>query len=1505
MLNSQPPKIGLTSHTNPYAHIPMTGPVIKITINIEEVPIPTYLDCGSQLNIGNNELARIVAKQRMKKDPLSTILYPCSVSALGWDKKPRLLTAKLYAKMTINGHSSVVCILIDHQALHTLVLGTPALICSPLQVICEKTGKRYLPKTPEHSFTLGPKVERKEKGVQTDGPTSHESTRENGDPVSVLELTQFLRQRVENQKLSPQLAPIPLKTAFAVNLRQVCRHRDWHAVQPKFESDSVKLPIAVAMAVEQPQPFSVQTLLNQTHHSLDREKSTVENKGISDTTPSVHQVLLINRVKLLGEESKRCLVRLDPPLKQGEQIMFTPDNELLEKKGLMAPDALLEVDGNLQSQIVIDHPGSLVTDLGVGERVGSAVTCSVIPDHLVARQMKFLETTENMGTEVRLSQVPIGYTRPLTGEERREKLTTYLHLEHLTPKMQKKVTEFLLLNNDSFSLSDTDMGDVDLIKHTIDTREALPQKLPLRRVPFKIRDKIEAVIRDLLASGVIRPSKSPWSSPIVPVLKKDGSLRMCVDYRALNRLTRKDQFPLPRIDDLVDAVGRIKPIYFSKTDCQMGFHQMQMHPNSVEKTAFSCGNALYEYNRLPFGLCNAPASYQRLMQLVLQGMDPDRVFVYLDDILIISESIEIHQKLLSQLLYRLQEVGLKLNPKKCEWYRSEVIYLGFQLSKDGIHTDPDKIKDLKQWEQPKNVHDVRSFLGFASYYRRFIHNFAKIATPLHHLLKDETQWDWDSNCVQAFKTLCARLITAPVLAYPRFDEPFFLETDASKKAIAAVLCQKDAQGAKHPIGYASRTTVDYEKNYGSSELECLALVYGIKQFRVYLFQQEVTVVTDHGALTCLNSARDLPGRLHRWALQIQEINPKIVYRSGKTNGNADALSRREKPVPESETWTPQELFDLCGFSATEQQLGGQYTDIVETVPMAPYTVASLCKATDHEFEPNQTITNKQLISNVPENPKYVLAKNEQRLDPFIDAMCQFKLLGKITGHVELASSIPGQAQWFTVINGLLYYDKSLTNEKPLTTLPLVVPRHLREQILSENHGISTSGHFGFNKVYSNMKSHYFWHNMKGDVKTWVRSCTACAYRKGNALQHMAPLLSIPIPEKPWQLIAIDLVSYPVSNHYNKYALIAIDHCSKYCAAIPLQNKHSTTVIEALEMVIATLGQPETILSDNGGEFVNRRFQALLRRYNIEHKTTTPLHPKGNGSAERMVQIVSNMLAKVVDRKAQDWDLYLYRLVWAYNRTIQDSTGMRPYDLMFGRAPNLTGASSLAQIPALNFQVNDDMLADSLVQQYYLDKARRQAEQSKERQKSTYDKNNSTKSGRFSVGDQVLLFNPQVTSHKLSAMYTGPFVILEITGNNAMIELCGEPNVPKRKVSIDRLSLCYPYFPHVTYMGYKDEQVPNKQTFVSDTPPSPPDIELGGEELGVRVKKETIHSHLNPTVVRKSKYYQRAKNKRGIKRRPKKSRKQSETVDIEVDQPLPVHVPLHKYGTRAKIKLDKK
>lgn len=419
------------------------------------------------------------------------------------------------------------------------------------------------------------------------------------------------------------------------------------------------------------------------------------------------------------------------------------------------------------------------------------------------------------------------------------------------------------------------------VEHQINTGNALPIRQRPRRLPLAQQEEVEQMIQTMKKEDIIEESSSPWSSPVVLIPKKDGTKRFCVDYRMLNSVTKKDSYPLPRIDDTLDVLSG--SAWFSTLDLKSGYWQVGLAKEAKEKTAFSTGSGLWQFKVLPFGLCNAPATFERLMERVLKGILFKTCLVYLDDIIVFGPSFDEHLARLKEVLIRLEQANLLLNPKKCQLFQSRVEYLGHIVSSAGIETDPKKIDAVMTWPRPSNKREVRSFLGLCTYYRRFVRNFADIACNLHVLTEKNRQFQWTSENEATFQELKTRLCEAPVLAYPIPGELFILDTDASNDGIGGVLSQRVNQ-EEQVLAYYSRKFNKAERNYCVTRRELLSMVETMKHYSKYLVGQKFVVRTDHAALKWLTNFRNPEGQIARWLERLQSFEFSIEHRKGIKHG---------------------------------------------------------------------------------------------------------------------------------------------------------------------------------------------------------------------------------------------------------------------------------------------------------------------------------------------------------------------------------------------------------------------------------------------------------------------------------------------------------------------------------------------------------------------------------------------------------------------------------------------
>ena len=918
----------------------------------------------------------------------------------------------------------------------------------------------------------------------------------------------------------------------------------------------------------------------------------------------------------------------------------------------------------------------------------------------------------------------------------------------LTVEQKQEALQFLTKWQHVFSKSSTDLGCTNLVQHEIKLENEQPFKEPYRRIPPALIQEVREHLKEMLEAGVIRSSNSPFSSNVVIVRKKDGTIRFCIDYRKLNLRTIKDAYAIPRIDDTLHLLAGAK--YFTKLDLKSGYWQVELKEEDKPKTAFQVGPlGFYECNRMPFGLCNAPATFQRLMERCMGEMNLRDCLIYLDDIIVFSSTFEEHLERLQAVFFRLELHNLKLKATKCEFFKSQVVYLGHVVSEAGIQADPAKIEAVRNWPVPKIVKEVRQFLGFTGYYRRFVKGFAAIARPLNDLLvgldtnpkasrkkktsKKQVLFEWSEEHQQSFETLIDKLTSPPVLAYADCRLPFSVHTDASTSGLGAVLYQKQ-DGKERVVAYASRSLKPSEKNYPAHKLEFLALKWAISEkFRDYLYGSKFEVLTDNNPLTYVLTTAKLDATGQRWVASLCDYDFVIIYRSGRKNVDADSLSRVPSPEKEEQIILPEVLRALS-FS-----LKVENCPLVESVAISdtPETVPPLVQPEISEQQLNAhglTTKDWRIAQQAVPSLKLIMDRLEQGLDA--------------PDKKEVDSTINTRyfKDWekYCLTGGVLHRKATLNGQE---FLQLVLPPGYQDIVFQALH--DDLGHQGRDRTTMLIKQRFFWPGMDSFIKSKVKSCDRCIRRKTNIGQR-AKLVNIQ-STAPMEIVCIDYLSLEPSKGGVENILVITDHFTRYAQAIPTKNQTARTTARVLfDNFIVHYGFPARIHSDQGQCFESNLIKELCTIADVEKSRTTPYHPMGNGQVERFNQTLLQMLGTLEESKKSDWKAHVPSLVHAYNSTFHDSTGYSPYFLMFGRHPRLA-------IDAF-FGLNPDVLAAKTHTEYVrklrqrlhfaYQKASREAKKSAAHHKSTYDLK--ARSSVIQPGDRVLVRNVGIRGkHKLA------------------------------------------------------------------------------------------------------------------------------------------------------------
>ncbi len=885
---------------------------------------------------------------------------------------------------------------------------------------------------------------------------------------------------------------------------------------------------------------------------------------------------------------------------------------------------------------------------------------------------------------------------------------------------------------------------------------------------YSISDKELKALREYLdenlAKGFIVPSESPAAAPILFVKKKDGSLRLCVDYRGLNAMTIKNRYPLPLISDLLDRLRHAK--VFTKIDLRGAYNLLRIAKGEEWKTAFRTRYGLFEYRVMPFGLTNAPASFQHLMNFNFRDMLDNFVICYLDDLLIYSPDLTTHCEHVGKVLQRLRDVGLYAKADKCEFHTTSVEFLGYVISPSGIEMDKKKVQTILDWPTPCNLHDVRSFLGFANFYRRFIKNYSMKADPLTRLTKKDTPFQWTEKEQHSFDKLKGTFTSADVLRHYNPDHLIVLETDASDFAIAGILSH-EIDGILYPIAFFSRKLQAAEINYEIHDKEMLAIVASFKQWRHYLegAAHQIKVYTDHRSLEYFTTSKQLNRRQARWSEFLSDFNFIIIYRPGLKGTKPDALTRRSDYHPQHKGASLSEIANPMNNHSLIKP--GQYLGMA------------------HAFDVTSTITNDILAS----------LANDDSATSFIDKV-----------------NNPNNDDFTINDKGLLCYKgRYYVPDKD----------SLRLRIIQERHDNKTAGHPGQRKTLQNIRRDYWWPGMKDLVNEFVDTCDTCARTKSRRHKPYGHLKSLPAPPYPWSSVSMDLIEFlPESKGYNSI-LVVVDRLTKMAIFIPTSTSLTSEDLAQLyiQHVFSKHGLPLNIISDRGSEFTSRFWRSFTSLLGIELKLSTAYHPQTDGQTERTNQALEHYIRVYTNYQQNDWVLLLPLAEFTYNNTTHSTTTVSPFFANYGYNPrsNFTPTDVPITAPLAQEHVtNLDDLHNFL--QYAIENAA-------ERSAVHYNRKRQP-TPTYRVGQKVWLsavnietkrkkstINTETKNRdKLEHRFLGPYKVIEKISSHAYrLEL---PKTIKGIHNVFNVQLLEPYYPNT---------LPGRHQ------PPPPPVEVDGEE----------------------------------------------------------------------------
>lgn len=845
--------------------------------------------------------------------------------------------------------------------------------------------------------------------------------------------------------------------------------------------------------------------------------------------------------------------------------------------------------------------------------------------------------------------------------------------------------------------------------HAIDLKPDAPETLRSKVYPMPMneQEELDRFLDESLRKGYIAPSKSPMASPVFFIKKKDGKLRLIQDYRKLNDITVKNRYPLPLASDIINRLKGAK--YFTKFDVRWGYNNIRIRKGDEWKAAFVTSRGLFEPQVMFFGLTNSPATFQTLMNsifadLIARGV----VAVYLDDILIFTEDLDEHRRLVREVLQRLEQHDLYLRPEKCEFERTSVEYLGMVISQGQVAMDAVKVQAVKDWPTPTNLREVRGFLGFANFYRRFIRDFSRLARPLNDLTKKDCPWSWETVQQEAFDQLKERFTEQPILAMWDPYLPTRVEVDASGYATGGVILQKQQKdGLWHPVAYRSESMSEAERNYEIYDREMLAIVRALEDWRHYLegLPESFEIITDHRNLEYWRTAQHLNRRQARWSLWLSRFDFTLTHKPGKTNTQADPLSR------------------LSSHQVTDAD------DNQGQVVLKPAHFVRLVS----------TMTNDELEGRIRDS-----VQREAEVLVALEAL-------RKDGPRKLVN---GLMEWEEK-EGLVFYKGRLY---------VPADKEIRLEILRRCHDSVTAGHPGQHGTLELVTRHYWWPNQSATVAKYVAGCERCQRYKA-APHPRSELHPHDVPGGPWETVGVDLVTgLPKCDGFDAIA-VYVDHYSDQCHVLPTHTEVTAEGIADLHYreIFRLHGVPQKMVSDRGPQFAARVMRELYDKLGIQHGLTTAYHPQSNGRVERKNQEVEKYLRLFVSRRQDDWVKYLPTAEFTLNSRINSAVGRSPFEVMYGYQPDFTlPVRTTSKFPSVVERLEGlkEVRRDA-------EAALRLA---KGKMKEQFAAAHVKAAPIFAVGDKVWISSRNIAIHqatpKLGVRQLGPFTVLERVGDLA-------------------------------------------------------------------------------------------------------------------------------------------